>query len=255
MMLVGCLLGLASALMLAWDGVACARVLVVLLGRPPMPMPMSEFGTRLVHVSWAPIGVAAGTALMLLGHQQVQRRIASSTASNVLVLLSGIVAGMAAISIATGIQQAQAVLTVVSTIQRGMTAESIQAALHIADIPVSRGWMLLATAQSILAAAAIVQALARSGGSSTIPMRPKADLATIALLGLFGVILSWSWFANGSAIERIRDDQPIKASELVAQILHVLSSTLWGAWILLAAMLVLALTAGMGCWKALASNE
>jgi hypothetical protein len=73
------------------------------------------------------------------------------------------------------------------------------------------------------------------------------DLAAIVLVGLFGVIVSWSWFATGLAIERIRG-QEIKASELVAQLNHVLSFTVWGAWALLASSVV-------RCWNALAPNR
>jgi hypothetical protein len=244
-MILGCLLGLASALTLAWDEVACASVLELLLARPPLDI--SEFGTRLVRVSWAPIGVAAGTTLTLLGLQQAKRRVANSTASSVLVLLSAIFACSGAFAMASGIQQAQAVLKAAATVEGGMPTETFQAAVRVAVTFVSLGWRLLAIAQATLAMAAVVQAMTRSNGSSPLLTRPMEDLAAIVLVGLFGVIVSWSWFSNGLAIERIRG-QEIKASELVAQLNRVLSFTVWGAWALLVSSVV-------RCWNALAPNR
>lgn len=253
MMLLGCLLGLEAALHLAWDGVACTSLLDMLFARPPFDV--TYFGTRLVRVSWAPIGVAAGTALTLLGLQQAKRRGSSSTASSVLVLLSAIFAGIGAFWIASGIQQVLAVLTVIMTMDARMSPESIQATIRVASIPVSRGWMLLAVAQVLLAVAAFAQTMTRSKSSSPLRIRPMEDLAAIVLLGLFAIVVSWSWFFNGLAIERIRHDQQLKASEVVAQLIGVLSSTVWGAWALLAASVVMAIAASAGWWKAPASNR
>lgn len=245
-MIFGCLLGLVSALALAWDGNVCASILEVLLFRPSGANsganPLADLGTRFVRISWAPVGLAAGTALTLVGVQKAMRRVGRSNVSSVLVLLSAIIAGLGAFQIKSGIRQTQDTMLVAASPRDNTDPEVTQP--PPADA-LARGWILLVIAQATLTAATIAQARTRSQNPTSSHVRSKEDFAVIVLVGLFGVIVSWSWFSNGLAIERTRGQESIKASELVAQLNHVLSSTDWGAWALLASMTVLAITTGM----------
>ena len=246
-MICGCLLGLASALALVWDGNVCASMLDVLLFRPSADGTgtggeIADLGTRLLCVSWAPVGLAAGTALTLLGLQQAVRRVGRSKVSSVLVLLSAIIASLGAFQIKSGIRQTQDSMLVAAIPRNDASPEATQAPPGDA---LARGWLLLVFAQATLTGAAIFQTLTRSKIPSSSHVQSAEDLVVIVLMGLFGVIVSWSWFSNGLAIERTRGQTAIKASEFVAQLNHVLSSTDWGAWALLASMTVLTITIGL----------
>lgn len=270
-MICGCLLGLVSAVALAVGGNMCESILEVLFFRPspgvnPRFHSLADLGTRLLRLSWAPVGVAAGTALTLVGLQQSIRRAGRSKISNVLVLLSAIIAGLGAFEIKSGIWQTQYTMLVArnSTANSRAISRQVEADPEAEAEPeatqappgdaLARGWMLLAIAQVTLTAAAIAQTLTRSKTPTSSHVRSKEDLAVIVLLGLFGVIVSWSWFSNGLAIERTRGQKSIKASDFVAQVNDVLSSTDWGAWALLASMTVLAITTGMDRSRHLSSS-
>lgn len=267
-MIFGCLLGLVSLPALVWDGNVCESILKVLFFRPSPGANSGgnpfDLGTRLLRVSWAPVGVAAGTAMTLVGLQQSMRRTGRSTTANVLVLLSAIIAGLGAFEIKTGIRQthytmlmamnsianSHAISRAISRpVEADPEAEAVDAEPEETQATpgdaLARGWLLLAIAQVMLTAASIAQAKTRIPNPTTARDRSKEDLAVIVLMGLFGVIISWSWFSNGLAIERTLGQKSIIAAEFVAQINHVLSSTDWGAWALLASMTVLVFTTGM----------
>ncbi|MBC7817140.1 MAG: hypothetical protein IAG10_09660 [Planctomycetaceae bacterium] len=268
-MICGCLLGLVSAVALAVGGNMCESILEVLFFRPSPGANSGgnpfDLGTRLLRVSWAPVGVAAGTAMTLVGLQQSMRRTGRPATANVLVLLSAIIAGLGAFEIKSGIRQTQYTILVATNstansraisraISRPVEAEPeatpVEAEPEATQAPpgdaLARGWLLLAIAQVMLTAASIAQAKTRIPNPTTARDRSKEDLAVIVLMGLFGVIISWSWFSNGLAIERtLGQKKSIIASEFVAQVNHVLSSTDWGAWALLASMTVLVFTTGM----------
>ena len=255
-MICGCLLGLASALALVWDGNVCASMLDVLLFRPSADGTgtggeIADLGTKLLRVSWAPVGLAAGTALTLIGLQQAMRRVGRSKVSSTLVLLSAIIASLGAFQIKSGIRQTQDFMLVGATPRNDADPE---ATLAPSVDALARGWLLLVIAQATLTGAAIAQTMTRSNIASSSHVRSKEDLAVIVLMGLFGVIVSWSWFSNGLAIERTRGQKSIKASEFVAQVDHVLSSTDWGAWALLASMTVLVFTTGMDSSRHVSSS-
>jgi len=252
-MILGCLLGLVSALALAWGGDVCTLILEVLLTRPPGPGgEIADLGTKLVRVSWAPVGLAAGTALTLWGLQQAMRNVGSTTTANVLVLFSAMIAGLGAFEIKSGIRQTQTTMLVAAASNADTDPEATQP--PSADA-VARGWILLVIAQAMLAAAAMAQAMNCSQNNTTSShVRSTEDLAVIVLMGLFGVIVSWSWFSNGVAIESTRGQEWIKASEFVAQVNHVLSATDWGAWALSASMIVMSITAGASVSRHLSTS-
>lgn len=246
-MVCGCLLGLVSGVALATGGNMCESILEVLLFRPSAaytgPNLLADLGTRLLRLSWAPLGVAAGTALTLWGLQQATHRSGRSRVANLLLLVTAIIAGLAAFEMKNSVRQTQTVMLEGSHAQPDDDSEAF---LNWSVPAATRGWLLLAIAQATLTTAAIAQTRSRTESSPLSPNRSKEDLAVIVLVGVFGMIVSWSWFTNGAAIERTRNQEAIKASEIVGQLNHVLSSTDWGAWALMASMTVLAITAGFG---------
>lgn len=242
-MICGCLLGLVSGVALAAGGNMCESILKVLMFRPtkngPAVQPLADLGTQLVRLSWAPLGVAAGMVLTLVGLQQAKRRSGRSKFVSLLLLVTAITAGLAAFEMKNSVRQTQIAMVVASYPQTHDPDEEAP------DRPVpvaTRGWLLLALAQATLTAAAIAQVMSHRQPSRQSRNRSNEDLAAMVLVGLFGVIVSWSWFSYGLAIERIGNQKAIKASELVGAFNHVLSSTDWGALALMASMAVLAIT-------------
>lgn len=262
-MICGCLLGLVSAVALAMSGNVCGAFLEALFFRPSPGAnsggnPLADLGTRMLRLSWAPVGLAAGTALTLVGLQQSVRRVGRSKVTSVLVLLSAIIAGLGAFQIKSGVLQTEVTLQVAATLGPRTTANSRPIEADFEETPeeaveptwpppsdgLARGWMLLTIAQVLLTSAATAQARTRTQHMTSSRDGSKEDLAVTVLVGAFGVIVSWSWFTSGLAIERLVGQESFKPSELVAQVNHILSSTAWGAWALMASMSVLAISTG-----------
>lgn len=255
-MICGCLLGLVSGVALAAGGNMCESILYVLTFRPtegaPPEHPLADLGTQLVRLSWAPLGVAAGMVLTLAGLQQAKRRSGRSKFVSLFLLVTAITAGFAAFEMKNSVRQTLTAMVVASYPQTHNADEEAPER----PVPVAtRGWLLLALAQATLTAAAIAQVMSHRPPSRQSPNRSNEDLAAMVLVGLFGVIVSWSWFSYGLAIERIGDQTAIKADELVGAFNHVLSSTDWGALALMASMAVLAITTVMSSSRQLISSE
>lgn len=243
MMICGCLMGLVSAVALAVGGNICESILKVLLFRPTAAVSegnlLVDLGTRLVHLSWAPLGVAAGMALTLVGLRVATRRSGRPMVVNRLLLVTAITAGLGAFEMKSSVGQTWVVML---EGRHFRPADDPEAFLSWSVPAATRGWLMLALAQATLTAATIAQVRSRIPPSSQSPRRSIEDLAVIVLVGLFGLIVSWSWLSHGMVFERMRDQTAFNAQEIVTQLTQVLSSTEWGAWALMASMTVLAVT-------------
>lgn len=260
-MICGCLLGLVSAVALAAGGIMCESILKVLMTRATQNgqalHPWADLGSQMLRLSWAPLGVAAGMVLTLAGLQQAKHRSGRSKLVSLLLLVTAITACLAAFEMKKSVRQTQTAMEVRSMEARSyrQTRDEEEEAPDRSVPKATRCWLLLALSQATLAAAAITQVMSHRQPSPQSPNRSNEDLAVTVLVGLFGVIVSWSWFSNGLAIERTRNQNVIKAAELVGQISHVLSSTDWGALALMASMSVLAITTVMSSSRRLISSE
>lgn len=98
---VGGVLSVVSALVLAWSGTVCVEPLKVLFGGDFKEL--TSLGQRLGRVSWCPLGIAVGTTLIAAGFRRTMLRGRLSQRCLGWVALYGVVAACGALFLFQGI--------------------------------------------------------------------------------------------------------------------------------------------------------
>ena len=229
---MGSVISLVSAMVLAWKGTICVDVLKILAARD-----LSELhgiGQQLGRVCWCPMGLAIGTTVVAAGFRLTALRGRLSQRAIALVALYGVVAACGAFFVFQGTGQARASMMVVAASDQAVKPEELLEAMSAAATIVARGWALMVVAQALLAAGGFFQ-LADQLKSSVGSLRwhKMANMA-LSLLWIFGAVVSIAWFRRSSEILALRVDEPIKAAAVVEMLNGVASMSWFGSLFLFA---------------------
>jgi hypothetical protein len=231
LLLIGSLIGLASATALAWDGKLCGDVMYEVLTAHDTSRVVT-IGQRLVRIGWCPLGVALGGTFVSFGLRRAARQSGLSLACVTLVALYGLLAAIGAFAVCQGTGNLHASFSVVAASGHAVKPEQLAAATTEAVVPLSRGWMLLAVAHVVLLAGAIAQIVFRPRSASPAQW-PSTAIGAIILLWLFGAIVSAEWIRQGLAFQQFAGTTDVKAALVAAQIGGVLWSGWAASWLLM----------------------
>lgn len=248
----GGVLSVLSALVLAWLGTACVEPLKVLLARDLLEL--ESLGQRLGRVSWCPLGIAVGTTLIAAGFRRTLLRGRISQRSLALVALYGVVAAGGAYLLFEGTSLARNAMTVIATSEQAIKPEELLAAVSQATTPVSRGWMLFAVAQVLLAIGGVMQLADQSQTSGEARQWPKIANMALSLLWVFGAVTSIAWFRRSWEILELRGNSAIKASVIVEMLNGVLSMS-WFASLFLLGHAALTTVVAVAAYRNLARSR
>jgi hypothetical protein len=231
LLLMGSVIGLASAAALAWDGTACADVVSELLSARNATGIIAT-AQRLVRIGCCPFGLAVGGTFVFFGLRRAACQYGLSRACAAFLAVHGLLAAVGAFSVCQGASNLHASFSVVAAHGQPLKAEEVAAATKEAAMPLSRGWMLLAVAQGALLAGGIAQIVLRPTSVSP-PQGPGTAIAALILLWLFGAIVSIAWIRHGLSVQDFAASSVVKASDVAASIMRVLWSGVAGSWLLM----------------------
>ncbi len=229
---IGSVISLVSAMVLAWKGAICVDVLKIVFARD-----LSELlgiGQQLGRVCWCPMGLAIGTTIVAAGFRLTAVRGRLSQRALAMVALYGVVAACGAFFVFQGSSLARASMKVVAASDEAVNPEELLEAISAAATIVARGWVLLVVAQALLAAGGFLQLADQSKSSvGSLRWHKMANMA-LSLLWIFGAVTSIAWFRRSSEMLALRADEPIKAATFVEMLDGVVSMSCFGSLFLFA---------------------
>lgn len=249
---LGGVLSVVSALLLAWKGTVCVEVLKILLARDLSDV--ISLGQRLGRVSWCPIGIAVGTTLIAAGFSRTALRGRLSSRCLIAVGLYGVLAACAAFFLFKGTSDARGAMNVVATSNQQIKPAEIVAVISQTAMAVHAGWALLAVAQIVLSIGGFLLLADQSKSVSVPHSWPKSAKMVLSLLWIFGAAASTAWFRRSWEILEIRINEPIKAS-LIAEMLEGVLSMSWFASLFLFGHAVLTTVVAVATYRSLAHSH
>jgi hypothetical protein len=248
LLLIGSVIGLVSAMGLAWEGRANGDLLYdVLTGRDPSGTVIT--GQRLVRIGWCPLGVALGGTFVWFGLRRAARQSGLSLACMALVAVYGLLALVGAFSVFHATGNLRASFLVVATSETGIKPEQLALATTEAAVGQSRGWMLFAAAHVALLAGGIAQIVRRPRSKSSAQW-PSTAIVALILLWVFGAIVSTGWIRYGWAFQQSGAGPVVKAALVAEQISGVLGSGRAGSLLLMGHALSTIVLAGIAAFAA-----
>ena len=246
---MGSVISLVSALVLAWKGAICVEVLKILAARGPSDVHV--VGQQLGRVMWCPLGVAVGTTIVAAGFRLSAVRGRLSQRALAFVALYGVAAAVGAFFLFQGTSGAHAAMMVAATSDQAVKPEEFLEAISEAATIVSRGWVLLVVAQVLLVIGGFLQLADQSKPSvGSLRWHKVANMA-LSLLWIFGAVASIAWFRRSSEILELRLGEPIKAAAVVEMLDGVVSMS-WFASLFLLGHAVLATVVVVVIYRTLA---
>ena len=228
---IGSVISLVSAMVLAWKGTICVEVLKILAVRDPSDV--HAVGQQLGRVMWCPLGVAVGTTIVAAGFRLSAVRGRLSQRALAFVALYGVAAAVGAFFLFQGASSARAAMMVVATSEQAVKPEEFLEAISEASTIVSRGWALLVVAQVLLAIGGFLQLADQSKSPvGSLRWHKMANMA-LSLLWIFGAVASIAWFRRSSEILELRLDEPIKAASIAEMFDGVVSMSRFASLFLL----------------------
>ena len=227
---MGSVISLVSALVLAWKGAICVEVLKILVARDLSDI--HAIGQQLGRVCWCPLGVAVGTTLVAAGFRLAAARGRLSQRALAFLALYGVVAAIGAYFVLQGTSQSRAAMEVIQRSQ-SVKPEEVLAAIAEDATTASRGWALLMVAQSLLVIGGFFQLVDQSKPSvGSLRWHKVANMA-LSLLWIFGAVASIAWFRRSSEMLELRLGEPIKAAAVVEMFDGVVSMSWFASLFLL----------------------
>ena len=217
LLLLGSVIGFASALGLAWNECVGHVVHEVLTARDSSGL--AAIVRTLMQLGGCLLGAVVGGTIVSIGVRQAARRNGLSLACVMGMGLYGALSLFGTFAVCWGVLCLETALRNIALSGGPTTAEEMtQATISM----LSLGWRLLAVAYLPLLLGSVLQCVTRPKYVTTSTQWPVITIAALIPLGLSGVLASYLWVRCGLAFQHYATGGAVKASDIVDQLNVVL---------------------------------
>ena len=246
LLLMGSVIGLVSAVGLAWNECGGDVVLEVLTARNATGI--VTLSRSLIQLGGCLLGAAIGGTLVSISVRQAARRNGLSMACVLWIGLYGGLALFGTFAACLGTFSLRAAFRDIALSGAPITAEQMTRATIQSVAMLSLGWRLMAIAHVALLVGSVVQCVTRPKYVTTSTQWPVVTIAALIPLGLAGVIVSALWIRCGLAFQEYATSGAVKAAEVVSQISVVLFCNGVGSCVLMGYALLITGLAGQAAF-------
>ena len=246
LLLLGSVIGLVSAVGLAWNECCGDVVLEVLTARNSTEI--VTLSRSLIQLGGCLLGATVGGTLVSISVRQTARRNGLSLACVLLIGLYGGLALFGTFAVCLGTYSLRVAFSNIVLSGAAITAEQLTQTTLKSTAMLSLGWRLLAVAHDSLLVGSVVQCVTRPKYATTSPQWPVVTIAALIQLGLSGVIVSALWIRCGLSFQEYATSSAMKASEVVSQISVVLFCNGVGSCLLMGYALLITGLAGQAAF-------